>query len=84
MTKQLKRSEACDTVIVWRIDQLGQSRIGVPNTVEIPHGRGVHRRSLSYRIDPATSTGRPILRMLATLAEYERERSSNASTPASP
>lgn len=73
MTKQLKYSEAGATVIAWRIDRLGRSRIDVPNTVDILRGRGGHRRSLSYSIDPATSTGRLILRMLATLAEYERE-----------
>jgi hypothetical protein len=35
--------------------------------------RGILVRSLSDGIDPATSTGRLMLNMLATLAEYERE-----------
>lgn len=35
--------------------------------------RGVLVKSLSDRIDPATSTGRLMLNMLATPAEYERE-----------
>ena len=35
--------------------------------------RGVHVRSISDGIDPATPTGRLMVSMLATLAEYERE-----------
>jgi DNA invertase Pin-like site-specific DNA recombinase len=58
-----------DTVIVWRIDRLGRALIDVLNTVELLRGRGIHVRSLSDGIDPATSTGPPGLHMLATLAE---------------
>lgn len=73
MVKLLEYAEAGDTVIVWRIDRLGRSLIDVLNTVELLRGRGIHVRSLSDGIDPATSTGRLMLHMLATLAEYERE-----------
>jgi len=73
MTKLPEYAEAGDTVIVWRIDRLGRSLIDVLNTVELLRGRGIHVRSLSDGIDPGTSTGRLMLHMLATLAEYERE-----------
>jgi len=73
MTKLLEYAEAGDTVIVWRIDRLGRSLIDVLNTVELLRGRGIRVRSLSDGIDPATSPGRLMLHMLATLAEYERE-----------
>jgi len=73
MAKLLEYAEAGDTVIVWRIDRLGRSLIDVLSTVELLRGRGIHVRSLSDGIDPATSTGRLMLHMLATLAEYERE-----------
>lgn len=73
MTKLLEHAEAGDTVIVWRIDRLGRSLIDVLNTVELLRGRGIRVRSLSDGIDPATSTGRLMLHMLATLAEYKRE-----------
>lgn len=45
----------------------------VLNTVQLRRGRGIHERSLSDGIDPVTSTGRLMLHMLATLAEYEPE-----------
>ena len=73
MKKLLEHAEAGDTVVVWRVDRLGRSLIDVLNTVNLLRERGIHVRSISDGIDPATSTGRLMLNMLATLAEYERE-----------
>lgn len=73
MKKLLAYVEPGDTVVVWRVDRLGRSLIDVLNTVNRLRERGVHLRSISDGIDPATSTGRMMLNMLATLAEYERE-----------
>ncbi|MEW1857432.1 recombinase family protein [Pseudarthrobacter oxydans] len=66
-------AEEGDIVVVWRVDRLGRSLIDVLNTVNLLRERGVQVRSISDGIDPATSTGRLMLNMLATLAEYERE-----------
>lgn len=65
--------EPGDTVVVWRIDRLGRSLINVLNTVNMLRDKGVKIRSLSDGIDPETTSGRLMLGMLATLAEYERE-----------
>ena len=73
MRKLLEHAEAGDTVVVWRVDRLGRSLIDVLNTVNLLRERGIHVRSISDGIDPTTSTGRLMLNMLATLAEYERE-----------
>nr|WP_012311443.1 recombinase family protein [Arthrobacter sp. Chr15]ABR67078.1 putative serine family recombinase [Arthrobacter sp. Chr15] len=73
MKRLLEYAEEGDTVVVWRVDRLGRSLIDVLNTVALLRGRGVHVRSIADGIDPATSTGRLMLNMLATLAEYERE-----------
>ncbi len=73
MKKLLDYAVEGDTVVVWRVDRLGRSLIDVLNTVNLLRERGVHVRSISDGIDPATSTGRLMLNMLATLAEYERE-----------
>lgn len=62
-----------DTVVVWRVDRLGRSLIDVLNTVDLLKARGVGIRSISDGIDPRTSSGRLLLNLLATLAEYERE-----------
>ena len=73
MQKLLAYAEPGDTVVVWRVDRLGRSLIDVLNTVTLLRERGVAVRSVCDGIDPATSTGRLMLNMLATLAEYERE-----------
>jgi DNA invertase Pin-like site-specific DNA recombinase len=73
MKKLLEHAESGDTVVVWRVDRLGRSLMDVLNTVNLLRDRGIHVRSISDGIDPATSTGRLMLNMLATLAEYERE-----------
>lgn len=73
MKKLLAYAEPGDTVVVWRVDRLGRSLIDVLNTVNLLRDRDVAVRSVSDGIDPDTSTGRLMLNMLATLAEYERE-----------
>lgn len=73
MKRLLDYAEDGDTVVVWRIDRLGRSLIDVLNTVNLLRDRGVKVRSVSDSIDPDTSSGRMMLGMLATLAEYERE-----------
>lgn len=73
MKRLLEYAQDGDTVVVWRVDRLGRSLIDVLNTVTILREKGVQVRSVSDGIDPSTSTGRLMLNMLATLAEYERE-----------
>jgi DNA invertase Pin-like site-specific DNA recombinase len=73
MRKLLEYAKPGDTVVVWRVDRLGRSLIDVLNTVNLLREREVQVKSISDGIDPSTSTGRLMLNMLATLAEYERE-----------
>lgn len=73
MQQLLAFARSGDTVIVWRIDRLGRSLLDVLNTVSALRERGVLVRSISDGIDPETATGRLMLNMLGTLAEYERE-----------
>ncbi|MBF4577566.1 recombinase family protein [Frondihabitans sp. VKM Ac-2883] len=73
MQKLLEHAVSGDTIVVWRIDRLGRSLLDVLNTVTGLRDRGIQVRSISDGIDPATATGRLMLNMLATLAEYERE-----------
>lgn len=73
MKKLLAYVQPGDTVVVWRVDRLGRSLIDVLNTVNLLRERGVYLRSISDGIDPTTTSGRLMLNMLATLAEYERE-----------
>ena len=73
MQQLLGFARSGDTVVVWRIDRLGRSLLDVLSTVRELSDRGIAVRSISDGIDPSTPTGRLMLNMLGTLAEYERE-----------
>jgi DNA invertase Pin-like site-specific DNA recombinase len=73
MSQVLAMARDGDTVVVWRIDRLGRSLVDVLNTVETLTQRGVGVRSISDNIDPRTPTGRLLLGIFATLAQYERD-----------
>lgn len=73
MKKLLEYTEEGDSVVVWRVDRFGRWLIDVLDTLNLLRERGVHIRSISDGIDPATSTRRLMLKMLGTVAEYERE-----------
>ncbi len=73
MMELLKYARDGDTVVVWRIDRLGRSLLDVLATVHDMREQGISIRSISDGIDPSTTSGRLMLNMLATLAEYERE-----------
>jgi DNA invertase Pin-like site-specific DNA recombinase len=73
MGRLLEHATAGDTLVVWRVDRLGRSLVDVLSTVAMLGERGIGVRSVSDGIDPATSTGRLMLNLMATLAEYERE-----------
>ncbi len=73
MRRLLDYATAGDTIVVWRVDRLGRSLIDVLNTVTLLREAGIDIRSVKDGIDPNTTSGRLMLNMLATLAEYERE-----------
>lgn len=73
MKKLLEYACPGDTVVVWRVDRLGRSLIDVLNTVKLLQERDIQIKSIADGIDPSTTSGRLMLNMLATLAEYERE-----------
>ncbi|MBW8174000.1 recombinase family protein [Ornithinimicrobium sp. Arc0846-15] len=73
MRRLLDYATAGDTVVVWRVDRLGRSLIDVLNTVNLLRESDIGIRSVQDGIDPSTTSGRLMLNMLATLAEYERE-----------
>jgi DNA invertase Pin-like site-specific DNA recombinase len=62
-----------DTVVVWRIDRLGRSLLGVLATVLELRDQDIIVQSIADRTDPATTTGRLMLDMPGTLAENKRE-----------
>jgi DNA invertase Pin-like site-specific DNA recombinase len=69
----LAELEPGDSLTVWRLDRLGRSTQHLTTTVRDLGERGVHFESLHDRIDTSTATGRLIFHVLAAIAEFERD-----------
>lgn len=69
----LKYARPGDTIVVWRLDRLGRSLSHLVRTVADLTERGIHLRSLTDGADSSTSSGRLMIGILGSLAEYERE-----------
>jgi DNA invertase Pin-like site-specific DNA recombinase len=61
-----------DTLVVWRLDRLGRSISHLVNLINRLNKRQIHFKSLTESIDTATSGGRLVFHLMASLAEYER------------
>jgi DNA invertase Pin-like site-specific DNA recombinase len=57
-----------DTLVVWKLDRLGQ----LIETVETLRLRNIGFRSLTEAIDTTTAQGRLVFHMFGALAEFER------------
>jgi serine recombinase len=63
-----------DVVIVWKLDRLGRTNIGLHQTAEQIRQKGAHLRVITQPgLDTTTAIGRAMFAMLAMFAEFERE-----------
>ena len=69
-----KALRAGDTLVVWRLDRLGRSLHDLVQIVAELEQRGVHFESLTEKIDTTTAAGRMVFKMLAVLADFERDQ----------
>jgi len=73
LATMLDYARAGDTVVVTAIDRLGRSVAEVTRTIAELGQRSITLRALREGIDTATSTGRAVAAIMATLAELELE-----------
>jgi DNA invertase Pin-like site-specific DNA recombinase len=73
LAEALKECRPGDTLVVWKLDRLGRSLPHLVETVRDLLARGVGFKSLQESIDTATSGGKLIFHIFASLAEFERD-----------
>jgi DNA invertase Pin-like site-specific DNA recombinase len=73
LEEALDFARAGDTLVVWKLDQLGRSLPHLLETVAGLESRGVGFKSLTEQIDTTTSGGKLIFHTFASLAEFERD-----------
>ena len=62
-----------DTLVVYKLDRLGRSLKNLVEIVDDLTKREVNITSIKDNIDASTATGRMMVNLFATLAEFERE-----------
>ena len=72
LARLLDKLRPGDTVVIYRLDRLGRSIRHLLELVELFQARGVELVSLQEQIDTTTATGRLLVHLFATLAEFER------------
>lgn len=73
LDKLLDHARAGDTIVIWRLDRLGRSMKHLLELIEDLEDRGISLVSLNEQIDTTSANGRLMLRMLASLAAFERD-----------
>lgn len=61
-----------DTIVIWKIDRLGRTLLGVLETIEAMAKKKVNLISLTDPIDTTTAMGRAFFQMALVFAELER------------
>ncbi|WP_413895458.1 recombinase family protein [Rhodoferax sp.] len=68
----LKALREGDTLFVWRLDRLGRNLASLIHTVTALESNKIGFVSITERIDTASSSGRLVFHVFASLAEFER------------
>lgn len=61
-----------DTLIVWRLDRIGRTTVGLIKFVTELNEKGIHFKSISESIDTSSASGKLIFQIFCVLAEHER------------
>jgi len=72
LEEALKNLRPGDTLVVWRLDRLARGLPELMRLLDIVEAKGAGFMSLTERFDFSTATGKLILNILGTVADFER------------
>jgi DNA invertase Pin-like site-specific DNA recombinase len=61
-----------DTLVVWRLDRIGRTTVGLIQFVTELNEKGIHFTSITENIDTSSTSGKLIFQIFCVLAEHER------------
>lgn len=73
LKKALDQCRRGDILIVWKFDRLARSLMDLLRIMETLQERGVGFRSLTENVDTTTPSGRLIVQVMGSIAEFERQ-----------
>jgi DNA invertase Pin-like site-specific DNA recombinase len=71
--KMLQILKKGDTIVITRLDRLARSLKELLNILHLIEQKGIYLKVLNLQIDTASPSGKMILNLLGTVAEFERE-----------
>jgi len=69
----LKIMREGNILVVWKLDRLGRSLLGVLQTLEMLTGKGMEFRSITEAFDTTTPMGKAMMNIALIFAQLERE-----------
>lgn len=60
-----------DCLVVWKLDRLGRSALGLAQTVKELEAQGIHFKALDWDIDTTQPFGKLVFHIMAAIAELE-------------
>lgn len=73
LSKLLKILRPGDTLVVWKLDRLGRTVLGILEMIQRFDKNGVSFVCITDRIDTTTPMGKMVLHMMAAMAQLERD-----------
>ena len=73
LSRLLRMLPSGSTLVIWKLDRLGRTLLGVLETTQKMEERGIHLKSVQDAIDTSTPAGRFNFHIMGAVAQLERD-----------